>query len=138
PGLEAQVVGDEVADVGVALGCVALDILLEGAALVEVGQGAFLAHVGEAYGLGLYLLEALLLEVGQAEVFEDEGGDLIDRHFGLVVVHARLLARRPGLALARPLRAARPAYHVADLGIAVARAGLLAAVIVITEAVLLQ
>jgi len=34
----------------------ALDILQEGAALVEVGQGALFAHVGEAYGVGFYLL----------------------------------------------------------------------------------
>ncbi len=119
----------------VALGGVALDVLHDGALLVEIGQRPHLAHVGEAHGLGLHLRQLLLFEEGQAQILEDQRRQFVHRHVGLIVVDARLFA---GVAALATSRARLGRDDIADFALAVALAGMLLASGIIAEAILLQ
>jgi hypothetical protein len=77
------------------------------------------------------------IQVGQAQVLEDQRRQLVDADLGFVVVDAGLLAS--ALALAWPtLRVAGPADHVADLRATLALADMLLLAVVVAEAILVE
>ena len=106
PDLVAQVVVVQVADFGDAPGRVALEILQQGAALVEVGQGAAAAHVGKAVRGRGDLPFRLFFQPGQGQIFEHHLRQFFQRHLHFIGVLAWLVPRhdrRPG-SLPSPLR----------------------------------
>src|SRR5581483_9031478 len=135
PHFKSQVFGLDILKFGVALCCVAFHIFHDRALFIEVGERAFFAHVGEAHGVGLKLLLALLFEVGQAEILEDHRRQLLHRDFGLVVVVASIFASIALLpfALARLL-----GHHVAHFALAVALTGMRLATWIVAETILIQ
>ncbi len=135
-GAVAQVLVLPVAHVRLPVAGVALHVLQQGAPLVDRGHGPDAADAGEAMGGRLQVVVALALQVGQAEVREDQVGQLVDRHLRLVHVGAGLVAGAAGGALAGIAAAA--GQHVPHLGPARALAHLGLAQRVEAEAVLLQ
>ncbi len=116
------------------MGGVALHVLLDRALLVEVGERADPAHIGEAHRLAFQLGHLLLFEEGQPEILEDHGRQLVERDLRFIVVRAGLFARLPLLAAAG---AGLRGDHIADLAVAVAFAGVLLAAGVVAEPIFL-
>src|SRR4051794_39376097 len=134
PRLEAQVFGANILELRLTLQGVPLDVLHDRPPLVDVRHDAVLADVGELYRLALDLLLALLLQVGQTQVLEDEGRQLVERDVRFVVVDPRLIA---GL---RPLSRLVPllADDVADLRAALPLADAILLVVIEPEFVLFE
>src|SRR5579875_735297 len=135
PHFKSKVFRLDILELRLTFGRIALQILHNGALLVQVVEGAFLAHIGKAYGFGLEFLLAFLFEVGQAEVLEDHCSQLFHCDFGLVIVVAGFFARVSlfTLAGARLLR-----YDIANFTFAIALAGVLLATGVEAEAIFVE
>src|SRR5258708_14532389 len=135
PHLKAQVFGFDILKFWLALGGVTLHVLQDGALFIQVGQRAFFAYVGKAYGIGLQFLLALLFEVGQPQVFKDHRRQFFHRDLCFIIVVARVFARVALFASAGPWVLC---YHVADLTFPIALTSVLLATWIIAETVLIQ
>jgi hypothetical protein len=135
PDLEPEIIVVDIPEPGIPVHGVALQVFHNGALLVEVRHGAGLADFCELDILGGNFLGRLGTQVGQAEIFKDQLGEVIDRDFCFVEVPTRRVANL----LALPALLARAVSdHIAHLGVAVTLADLVALVRVEAEAILLK
>src|SRR5206468_4293180 len=131
----AQVLFLERPNVSIAgLARLAPDVLHDAAALVEIGQNARAANIGELGSLGRNSMLRLFLEVGQVEVLEDQLCDFVDVYFSLVVLLARLIASSRTLPRTLTGLSFVP-DHVADLAVSIAGAYVLLFAVVEAELV---